>query len=163
MKTKAERKAIEDRIQKIADKHGGRITPDLVVADAKNKNSPLHGEFEWDVRKAAQAHWIDQARALIASVTVIVRTTTVDVRSPAYVRDPNRSAGEQGYISVDNLRSDSDAARSALVSEFTRVGDLLRRARILARALEMEDQVERLVRGVDELREHLQRPAAGPM
>lgn len=155
MKTTAERKAIEQRLQEICDRNG-RLTPDLVVADAKRKDSPLHGEFTWDLRKAAKSYWIEQARRLIASVTVIVHTNHSEVRSVAYVRDPSCASGEQGYVSVIRLRTDQEASRLALIAEFSRVGDYLRRARMLAAALELGDEVERLIVGVAQLRSRIE-------
>jgi hypothetical protein len=162
MKTKEEMKAIADRLKQIAEANGGRLTPEAVVADAKRKDSPLHAEFEWDTRKAALAHWIDTARRLIASVNIVVRTERIDIRVPAYVRDPSAGTGEQGYVSVATLRNDADSARDAIVSEFKRVGDMLRRARNLATALEMEGEVDRIIASVTDLRERFeQRPSAG--
>jgi hypothetical protein len=49
---------------------------------------------------------------------------------------------------VPRLRTDADAAREAIVQEFTRVADLLRRARELAIALSVEDQVDVLLTDV---------------
>ena len=163
MKTKAQREVIEKQLQELADSNGGRLTPYIVIEDARHKDSPLHGEFEWDVKKAAAAHWIKQARDLIASVTIVIHTTRVDIRSPAYIRDPNCASHEQGYIEVARLRTDSDASREALIAEFSRVGDLLRRARILAVALDMENDVRRIIDGVMELRERLQTPPPSVM
>jgi hypothetical protein len=155
MKTKEERKIIEDHLQSMCDR-AGRLTPDMVVEDAKKKSSPLHAEFEWDVRKAAAAHWVDRAREIIASVTVVIRTNKVDVRSPAYVRDPSCASHEQGYVSVDRLRTDQDASRIALMAEFSRVGDYLRRARNLAVALELHEDVDRIISGVAALRSRVE-------
>jgi hypothetical protein len=162
MRTRAELKAIQEHLQRLEEENGGRLTPDVVVKDARDESSPLHGEFEWDVDKAAMSHWIDTARRLIASVTVIVRTEKIDIRVPAYVRDPSAAHHEQGYVSVNRLRSDADGAREALVAEFSRAGDLLRRARSLAVALSMEDDVERIIDSVTALRDRVQhQPSAG--
>jgi hypothetical protein len=145
--------AIKKRLEEIAERNHGLLTPSAVVADAKRKDSPLHGCFTWDVRKAAEAHWLDQARALIASVTITVHTETTRIKAVAYVRDPASPPGTQGYRSVKELRSDTDLAREALVNEFTRVADLLRRARDLAVALDAASEVELLLQSVVGLRQ----------
>lgn len=152
MITKAKREAVAKRLAEIEAANDGRLTPDAVVADARRKDSPLHDLFEWDVRKAAHAHWLDRAREIIASVVVKITTDTKVVKSVAYVRDPDCGPGEQGYVSVEKLRTNEDRAREALANEFSRVADLLRRARELAAALDMSDDVERLVTGVVDLR-----------
>lgn len=43
-----------------------------IVADARDKASPLHGYFEWDDSVAAEAHRLAQAQSLIRRVRVTV-------------------------------------------------------------------------------------------
>lgn len=150
-----QKQVIADRLEHIASLHGGRITPDLVIKDAKSKDSPLHSLFEWDKSKAAHQHWLDTARSIIASVEVRVTTEHITVRTPIYVRDPSAAAGTQGYIAVSRLRSEPDLAREALVAEFQHAADLLRRARHLAIALSVEDDVDEIVEQVVDLRERV--------
>lgn len=162
MMTAEQRQAIKDRLAQIEARNGGRLTPDMVVQDAKRKDSPLHACFEWDVKKAAAAYWLDQARELITSVRVVVRTEHTNVSSVFYVRDP--SAGkEQGYVSVTTLRTDKEMAREALVSEFSRVADMLRRAREVAAVLECQGDVEDLLKSVIGLRQRFSlEPSSAP-
>jgi hypothetical protein len=154
------REAIRVRLEMLASVNDGRLTPEAVVEDAKNKDSPLHAHFTWDVKKAAQAYWIEQARTLITSVRVEMRTDETVVTSVAYVRDPSATGKQQGYVSVEALRTDKDLARDALVSEFGRVGDMLRRARELAAALDVEKEVDKLLSDVVGLRQRVMEPSA---
>lgn len=154
--TKEKKEAIRQRLAEIEARNRGRLTPDAVIHDAKDKDSPLHDQFEWDKTKAAYAHWQDQARALITSVRVIITTETSTIKSIYYVRDPSAASKDQGYVSVDKLRTDQDMARDALVAEFSRVADLLRRARELATVLEMQDEVTKLIDGTVGLRQRVQ-------
>src|ERR1700756_5197076 len=87
---------VRKRLEWLEERHG-KITPKLVVDDAKSKTSPLHRFFDWNVTRAAYKFWLDQARELIASVTVVVHTDHRTITSVAYVRDPNAEAHEQGY------------------------------------------------------------------
>lgn len=48
------------------------ITPDAIVARARNKQSPLHGYFEWDEAKAAFAWRKFQARDLVNHLEIVV-------------------------------------------------------------------------------------------
>lgn len=153
MKSQEELALIRERLALIEKANGGRLTPDAVVKDARRKDSPLHGCFEWDLKKAAAAHWLDQARDLITSVRVTVQTTHTQVKSVFYVRDPSAGNGEQGYVSIKTLRSDKGLARDAIVAEFTRVADALRRARELAAALDAGEEVETLIKSVVGLRQ----------
>ena len=157
---KANKDAIRERLAKLEKSGKGRLTPDAVLEDAANKTSPLHDQFEWDDTKAAQAHRLVQARRLIVSVMVVTTTTTAIVEAPFYMRDPNAAGDEQGYVSVNTLRSDEDSARAALIDAFKVAGDYLRRARELAIVLEMHDQVDALISGVVNLRQQLEQPQA---
>ena len=47
------------------------LTPELVVADAEPNNAVLHGEFEWNNKKAGTMYRLEQARHLIRSIIVI--------------------------------------------------------------------------------------------
>lgn len=148
MKTAPDREAIRVRLAEIELANGGRLTAAAVVDDAKNPDSPLHGSFEWDTDKAAYAHWIEQARSIITSVRVLHKTDTTQVRAVYYVRDPSAADNEQGYVSVNTLRSDSEMAREAILNEFSRAAHLLRRARELAVALDGREEIDGLIRSV---------------
>ena len=151
--TPEQREAVRERLAQIEKANGGRLTPDDVVKDAKKPSSPLHAHFEWDVKKAAAQYWLDQARTLITSVRIITRTETSTIRSVFYVRDPSTASDEQGYVSVQTLRTDIDLAHEALVAEFSRVAALLRRARELAIVLNATDEIDDLLGQVIDLRQ----------
>ena len=153
MRTAEETEAIRQRLADIELQNGGVLRPDDVVKDAKRKDSPLHACFEWDTKKAAAAYWVEQARNLITSVRVLTRTDKTEVRSVFYVRDPTADPKSQGYVSVQTLRTDKDMARDAIVAEFSRVADSLRRARELAAALDAQSDVEALLQSVVGLRQ----------
>lgn len=143
--TSEKRDAVKAALDEIEKANFGRLTPDAVVEAAKRKDSPLHEFFEWDVKKAANEYWTQQARDLITSVRVVIVTETRRISSVAYVRDPAAASDEQGYVSVSKLRADPDLARTAIVAEFARVASLLERARALAIVLEAEDRVQGLI------------------
>ena len=117
------------------------------------KSSPLHQFFTWDVKKAAAAYWIEEARSLITAVQITITTETTNIVSVAYVRDPSVKPNQQGYIAVETLRTDEEMARAALVNEFSRVADMLRRAREIAVALNAQGDVEALLQSVVGLRQ----------
>lgn len=129
--------SLEDRL--------GRITPDAVVEDAKQKNSPLHGLFEWDKGKAALAWWRETAREVIASVRLVVTTRQVSVPSMVYVRDPDMPGDEQGYRRVELMKRDPNMAREALIAELTRAAGYVNRCRSLALTLGLEAEVDGLM------------------
>src|SRR5690349_9243368 len=109
MKTKDQQKAARDRLAELEEEHG-KLTANIVVADAEKRDSPLHSYFEWDTRKAAQRYRLMQARALIRSVRINIRTEKTVVSTVAYMRDPSAGPREQGYLSVAKIRTDRDVA-----------------------------------------------------
>jgi hypothetical protein len=137
-------------LQEIEAAHG-KVSAELVVEAARDPEHPWHDRIDWDDLTAGQ-HWrLMQARALIRSVRYERRTETRIIAAPAYVRDPDAAANEQSYVSVASLRNDQDRARAALISEFSRVASALRRAREIADALSLEDEVRAMLNQVEGL------------
>lgn len=122
----------------------GQLAPSIVVEDAKLKSSPLHALFEWNVKKAAYTQWIQQAREIIASVTLVVTTNETTIRVPKYVRDPEAN-GAEGYRSVTALREDPVNARQSLVYTLEVAAGHLRRAYDLAQPLGLAGEVDTLL------------------
>lgn len=152
MTTKLEQEAVRDALAKIAEENGGLLTPDAVVAAATSKASVLHDLFEWDAKKAAHAFRIEQARAIIRSVRVVITTEKTTISTVAYVRDPDIEPDEQGYVTTASLIGDEDRARAALVNEFSRAASALRRAKELALAFGMEGEVQAVAESVEVMR-----------
>ncbi len=50
----------------------GQATPAQVVDAARDPSHPMHGDFEWDDRRAAEKQRIDRARYLIQSVEIVI-------------------------------------------------------------------------------------------
>ena len=93
-----------ERLAELAKQNGGRLTPELVVADAENEDSPLHSAFTWDDSEAAAKWRIEEARTLIRSVRLEMTVEERQIRCVAYVHDPARETGEAGYVSVLKVR-----------------------------------------------------------
>ena len=68
---RADPQQIGEALEEIRLGNGGQLHPGAVVESARDAKSPLHSHFEWDDRKAAELHRMDQARALIRSIRVI--------------------------------------------------------------------------------------------
>lgn len=147
------RAEIIGRLEALAEAGAGRLTPEAVVLDASDPDSPLHGEFEWDDRKAGDAWRLEQARQLIRGVKVLITTETRTINTVAYVRDPSAMAHQQGYVSIVKLKDSTEEAREAIDAEFRSADSALRRAKSIAAALGMEDAVDELLHGVTRVRE----------
>lgn len=102
---------VGDRIQTLIDQYGGHLAPEVVVEDARPRESPLHPHFEWNDRTAARAHRLDQARNLIRSVAVVYRDDVDPNRPPhritAFVNLRDDS-GSHAYYPIVSVMSDAD-------------------------------------------------------
>lgn len=103
---------VRDTLQSIYDQHG-KLTPGLVVDEARPATHPLHDRFEWDDSVAAEKHRQSQAAALIRSVRVLVPQKDQTVTSVrAYLPTPTN-----GYQKVDALIVDE---RQVLIAQMIR-------------------------------------------
>jgi hypothetical protein len=159
--TNEERQKIKERLEQIAAANGGRLEVDHVIADAKQPSSPLHGQFEWNVKKAAMEHWRDTARQLISSVRVIVTTEEHVINSIAYVRDPTAEHDQQGYVATKQLRNDHDLARAAVINEYSRAAAALRRAREVAAVLGIQPETDQIIQSIVRVQTQVQASASG--
>ena len=144
MNGEAKKQAIWERLRALEEKHG-TLTVDTVVAEAKKKTSPLHGEFQWDDEKAAHEWRKEQARKLIQGYQFHIEVKEGVIAAPAYVRDPDADNGAQGYRSTASLRTDRDRAMAALVSEVGRAASYLQRVHSLAAGLDLSDELDEVM------------------
>lgn len=133
---------VRAELERLALEHDGKLTPDVVVAEANDPDSPLHRHFTWDDSEAAAKQRLHEARQLIRSVRVEVKTETLTIAAPMFVRDPTADGRQQGYVTVASLRPNEDLAREVIVTEFGRAAAALARARAVAAALGMAEQIK---------------------
>ena len=119
-------------LQKIAKKHGGLVRPVYVVEAAKDAASPMHGDFEWSNKKAADEYRLWQARELIGQYWVVEPSSQEPIRL---------------FLSLSSDRSDKSGYRhSADV-----LADPAQRAEWLGMALAELDQWQRQYGSLTEL------------
>lgn len=128
-----------ERIEALREQHGGSITPEHVVEDARSDASPLHPEFEWRDDVAAEGYRRVQAGALLRSLVVIHEKNETPVRQYVVVEtaasdDPDDLHATRAYVGVE------DALR-----------DPAMRAQVLGRALDEMRAFQRRYAALDEL------------
>lgn len=105
--------AVGRRIESLREKFKGELTPEDVLNDAQDENSPLHTFFEWDDSAAAHQHRLQQARGLIrAVVAVYVRNDRPAMRTRAYVHIPQ---GETSHYREASHAMSVQATRDAVL------------------------------------------------
>lgn len=72
--------SLRDHLQGIYDEHG-KLTPQLVLDEARAPGHPLHDRFEWDDTVAAEAWRHEQAHRLIRLARVTYKPATATDRA----------------------------------------------------------------------------------
>ena len=76
---------VGDKLQELRDRNKG-LTASIIIDDAKNKNSVLHGAFDWNDTSAAHQWRLHTARHLMRSIHIVSQDAKGDTRVvPAYV------------------------------------------------------------------------------
>jgi hypothetical protein len=101
----------------------GRLTPDVVLDEARDPTHVLHTRFCWDDGEAAERYRLGQARNLIRSVKV------------TYQRPTGEKASVRQFVSID--RSDAAGPATGYLPTEEVLADPLTR-RILLRQMERE-------------------------
>jgi hypothetical protein len=121
--------------------NGGELHPQDVVEEARDANSPLHAHFEWDDRRAAEAHRLDQARALIRSIRIV----DDDNKSrPAYLSI--RADDGVGYRALGDIMSSSDLRQRLLAQAQRDLDSWTERYRELKEIVELVEPARRELR-----------------
>jgi len=126
---------ITPRFQRLADaqsvgealetieKRDGALRPDVVVSEASDPESPLHGCFTWDDTEAARKHRESEARALIRSIRIEVRIKGQGKQTRRKWINVTVDEGEEethrGYVSINRLGRNEEASE-AVVAEAVR-------------------------------------------
>lgn len=82
--------AVGRHIAMLKEQFKGELTPEDVLADAKNNNSPLHSFFEWDDSAAAHQHRLNQARGLIRTIVAV------------YTHDDKPATRMRAYVHIND-------------------------------------------------------------
>lgn len=147
-RTKVDPQIAGEELERIRTWNNGRLEARSVVEASRDPGAPLHGEFEWNDRKAAGAYRVEQAKYLIRSITVIAEQADgppQPIRAfVSVVRDDDRS-----YTSVEHALSDKELRtqvlrqawneleawqrRYAELLEFAKVFAIIDQARIAAK------------------------------
>jgi len=81
----------------------GVVDPNDLIDAARDKTHPCHRDFTWDINKAAQERWRDQARSLIRKCRFEVRYDEVTQPVVRYVPSPDSDLDT--FTSLPKIRS----------------------------------------------------------
>ena len=93
-------KAVQE-LQRITDVYG-KLTPEVIVSEAKSKTSPLHSFFQWDNKLAAEQWRMQQARIMINNIEV----TYISDGEPKVIPVYEIVNKEDGYRHIETFTVD---------------------------------------------------------
>lgn len=100
----------------------GVLDPQDVVHAARNPNSAMHGQFEWNDGEAAEAYRLQQARALIKRVRVeVVRVDQEVVHIPSFIR----TGEKKGYVETQVVVGTQAHSRAVIIT-LSQIATMLR-------------------------------------
>lgn len=98
---------LRDHLQSIYDNHG-KLTPQLIVDEARNPEHPLHSRvFDCPTEEAAERYYLDNAHRLIQRVKVVkaegdnapgVRAFQAVRTEHGYVYEPTEKVAEDPFM-----------------------------------------------------------------
>jgi len=116
MNTKVFTPSITDELAQLERVHGGSIPPKAVVEFAKDPNTALHSQFEWDDGVAAEKWRLVQARRVLRVYVEPVDLGMSDkVTVRAYVSLPSDRKTGAGYRPIRDVL-DNETWRKELLS-----------------------------------------------
>lgn len=99
---------LRELLDEVRAKHGV-LTPKVLVDEARDPASPLHGHFSWDVAENAEKYLLVQARELIRKVRVRYVDSRGDmssVRAYHVVRNSTPIGPAKEYVPVEEIVAD---------------------------------------------------------
>lgn len=131
--------SLRDQLQAIYDGHG-KLTPAIVVDEARDESHPLHTRFEWDDAAAGESWRRQQAHELIRSVRVVYRE--------ADEKNPERSVRAYHAVRTDDGHS-YEPVEKVTEDDFTRrlvLADMEREWKALHRRYQQFGEFLKMVR-----------------
>jgi hypothetical protein len=113
---KTEAQVAGEFIEELRQQNDGAVTPEMVWRAAEDPDSPIHDDFEWNERKAAENHWKERARNLVNHI-VVVRTyqEPADEGLKAFVSIVV-SEKKRAYVDIGTVKSDEEM-RQCLIDD----------------------------------------------
>lgn len=105
----------------------GPVTPSVLLAAARNGQSPFHPLIEWDDEKAAERYRLSQANRIIMSLRVVIKEGEPERPAYASLKDETGDAA-RAYVSMIDVSSDEVKRREFLLREVQRIGEYLQRS-----------------------------------
>lgn len=140
-------------LQKL-EKKNGKLTPGIVVENARPENSPIHSYFEWDDDAAADKYRLWQARQLIARVYIINdpkdeedKLVKVRVFHSIDVSDDEEADENRQYMNIVKIMSDDQLKEKLLEDALRDASFFMAKYNTLKELEPLMAEIRKLVKG----------------
>ena len=143
---------VGQHLERLRETFHGELTPEDVVADARNHNSPLHSFFEWDDSAAAEQYRVQKACGLIRGVVAIVvggEQPAKQVQAFVHVPDPQ----EPHYRATDHAMSQEQTREMILRQAWKEFQSWKRRYQHLDELADLFKSGDKMLKRIPALRE----------
>ena len=123
-------------------KHGGLLSPAVVVKFAAGPKTALHCRFTWDDSEAAQQYRLWQARQVLRVVVFMPEGSETSVRAFVSLRDDRNVEG--GYRATVDVLSDAGLRRKMLAEALEELQVFERKYRLLSELAPVFKEADRL-------------------
>jgi hypothetical protein len=107
---------VGETVERLARDAGGVVPPRALWVEAEPAEHPLHGMFEWNQRRAADAYRDVQARNVINSLRITDAESGEAAPAFVHYRIVNNEGVAEGYVNSSVIRV-NDAARDFALKE----------------------------------------------
>ena len=132
----------------------GEVTPELVLKEARHKDSVIHNDFQWDDEKAATLYRLDTARRIIRNLRVVSEGEVTD--EPVFV---HVTVGDRRYYERTDLAVDTpDIWQNVMSEEKARLQACQKRIRSLKNVETNGSRIEitnNVIAGIDTTLDHM--------
>lgn len=101
---KADAQAVGEQLYELQRLNDSRLTPRMVVDEARPVDSPLHPCFEWDETRAAELYREGQARQVISSIRVTGIGAAASVLTRVYVNVVEQVGEDRQHVYMPVVR-----------------------------------------------------------
>lgn len=146
---------IADEIKKWSNADGS-VSPKKIWRNAKaDPTSTCHGEFNWDLQKAAEETWTRRAAELIREVRVMITMKSVGNVSASFYTSEKKKSGETAYSPTLEIAKSTTRSRRAIQEEITRIKSAIHRAIILASVFNLRAEFEQMLDDVVDIEKRI--------
>ena len=109
---------VSERMVVLEQEHG-KLTAEIVLAEAKNPDSPLHNCWDWNIEEAAEKWFLEQSRKLIQCIVMVT-----DVPNAPPIRAFVHIGEEERYVSTTRAASDMDLREKMMANARREISQL---------------------------------------